>query len=578
MKTVILASILFFSNDTIRAQFVVERFIITNRQPTLLEQYYESLSPFAMKGYEDSSKVRWYQAIYSAAAMKGYLFATIDSLSIDTLANRRLLVRCVINDSMQVVIDTVSFMGINEIPAKEFNQMITLQQGDPFFPGRLERNIRMILHEYDRRGFPFAKALVEDLQYIIGTERIGVIVRIRIDEGKPLRISQIRVEGNTTTKSSYIVRESRIHLGERYTGDLSTQVKRRLEMLRIFQRVEQPEFYSLEGDSGGVVIGVKDGEAMSFDGILGYVPASGNSSDGNFTGLINLQFRNLFGTGRKFNGRWSRETPSTQEIEIRYAEPWVFTLPLFSEIGFWQRKQDSLYVQEKINIHIRTELADDLMIGGFVVRETTIPAEGILRANNGNRTSLLFGLSLRYDTRDDILTPTSGLLYQTSVQSGPKNIQGKNGTVTKATLQRILMDFSFVSSITSYTLFAFSFHLKDVRSEALEEADLYRFGGAVTLRGYREGQFEGATVALSTIEYRVLLEQKSFAYLFCDAGYYHTAESLEWNVAPVESNKIGYGIGIQFESALGIMGVSFAFGENDTFSTGKIHFRLINEF
>ena len=32
------------------------------------------------------------------------------------------------------------------------------------------------------------------------------------------------------------------------------------------------------------------------------------------------------------------------------------------------------------------------------------------------------------------------------------------------------------------------------------------------------------------------------------------------------------------DSALGLIGVSIALGEGDTFSTAKIHIRLINEF
>ena len=42
--------------------------------------------------------------------------------------------------------------------------------------------------------------------------------------------------------------------------------------------------------------------------------------------------------------------------------------------------------------------------------------------------------------------------------------------------------------------------------------------------------------------------------------------------------KYGYGIGVQLETGLGNLGVSFALGEGDSFSNGKVHFGLINEF
>jgi hypothetical protein len=40
----------------------------------------------------------------------------------------------------------------------------------------------------------------------------------------------------------------------------------------------------------------------------------------------------------------------------------------------------------------------------------------------------------------------------------------------------------------------------------------------------------------------------------------------------------GYGVGIRFETPLGIMGVDYGFGRGDSFSTGKIHFGIINSF
>ena len=50
------------------------------------------------------------------------------------------------------------------------------------------------------------------------------------------------------------------------------------------------------------------------------------------------------------------------------------------------------------------------------------------------------------------------------------------------------------------------------------------------------------------------------------------------NVPEISGFKIGYGLGMNFETALGVLSVSFALAKGDSFSDGKIHFGIINEF
>ena len=107
---------------------------------------------------------------------------------------------------------------------------------------------------------------------------------------------------------------------------------------------------------------------------------------------------------------------------------------------------------------------------------------------------------------------------------------------------------------------------------------MYRFGGMRTLRGYRESQFLGSRVAWSNTEYRFILARRSFFYVFVDGGYYLRPADDVRGIARTDAFKYGYGLGLQLETGLGNLGVSFALGQGDSFSNGKIHFGLINEF
>ena len=123
-----------------------------------------------------------------------------------------------------------------------------------------------------------------------------------------------------------------------------------------------------------------------------------------------------------------------------------------------------------------------------------------------------------------------------------------------------------------------SIHGRELRSAQPEEGDLYRFGGMRSLRGYREHQFLGSRVAWSNTEYRFLLARRSFLYAFFDAGYYFRPADALRLIPQADAFKQGYGIGVQLETGLGNLGVSFALGQGDSFSNGKIHFGLINDF
>ena len=134
----------------------------------------------------------------------------------------------------------------------------------------------------------------------------------------------------------------------------------------------------------------------------------------------------------------------------------------------------------------------------------------------------------------------------------------------------------FLSGIDQNQVFAFNFngfHIEGDKDQ-LQLSDHFWFGGFGSLRGYRENQFHGTTVSWINLEYRFIVGRNSRVFLFSDWGFYQYEEAtgIKNDILP------GYGVGIRFDTPLGIMGVDYGLGRGDTFSTGKIHFGLINSF
>lgn len=103
-------------------------------------------------------------------------------------------------------------------------------------------------------------------------------------------------------------------------------------------------------------------------------------------------------------------------------------------------------------------------------------------------------------------------------------------------------------------------------------------GGMTNVRGYREEQFRASRLTYGTVEMRYSFSRKSFASLFFDPGYYYRPDDALNNIPKQEGFIYGYGVGIRIETAIGVIGVSYAIGKEDGILDGKIHFGLINDF
>lgn len=521
------------------------------------------------------------ERIVSGYASEGFLFARIDSVNFVSSSDSATVGLVLwVHEGKAAFVSSLRMDGVKAMNKRDVEAVVTTRVGEPFVPGLLEHDIRALLELYENSGYPFAKVEIRDVSFVEGKDSVETTIVLEIEEGTLARISRFRIEGNATTKTGVITREARLTEGELFRGDQPRKVKQRLERMQLFSSVSVPDLFVDADGSVGLSVKVAEGNPNRFDGIIGYAPSGGSGAGGHFSGVLDVQFRNILGTGRKFAARWYRETESSQEIELRYREPWVASLPLNAEAGFSQRKQDSAYVRNGYNVVAELMATDELDLGVVFSSERVVPTEGygFRVASESRMTSI--GLSVSYDSRNDPITPTSGLKYRTEYHTGVKEIQRsfQNPGTDRSSSQSFAFDFEFVFSPFQKQVLAASLYARDFRSGAIELSDLFRLGGSNTLRGYREGQFLGSRLAWSNLEYRVLAGQRSYAFGFVDFGYILSPERPEAGLIKQEINRVGYGAGLRLDTPLGLMGVSLAFGEGDTFSTAKLHIRVVNEF
>ena len=426
---------------------------------------------------------------------RSFLHAQIDSVQIrrDTI-HLEAEVHFFLHEGKPSVVRRIEFVGCRSLSSPELRKTMSLQEGDSFIPSLLERDIQAILKQYELRGYPLAKADIQNVAFTDSAGEMSVAVRIHLDEGKILHIVEMRTEGNRTTKEYVLTREARLRENAFFTGDLPERVKRRIDHLQLFSSVGLPELYLTEAQQGGLLLRVVEGNQNSFDGVLGYVPAARPGESGSVTGLVNVSLRNLFGTGRKLSARWYQENKSSQETELHYFEPWVASYPVNLQVGFFQRKQDSTYVRMQYDLAAEVMLTEEFSLGATFSQSGVYPTEGYGRGIVAESKSTGFGVSIRYDSRDNPTTPAQGVFYSTEYLTGSKQttLSGPFPVESHSTTRRLVFDLSYYLSLFLRQVLASELHFRDFSSSAIDLSDMFRLGGASTLRGYREGQFLGS--------------------------------------------------------------------------------------
>jgi outer membrane protein insertion porin family len=495
-------------------------------------------------------------------------------------------VKIFIDEGAPTLIREINIQASDSSSNQEIDESFKYLAGSIFNKLEFEAVIAQHLEKFENTGFPFANIKIASVNFVQDTLEDEYLADIYLSINKNIegRIDEIEIKGNDKTQDNVIIRELRIKLGEPYSQKDIDELPSKLNRLRFFEPVNPPQFFIGSDNKGKLQIAVKEKQTNNFDGIVGYIPAAKSGESGYVTGLVNVSLRNIFGTGRAAAIRWQKLDRNSQELDLKYLEPWLFSFPVNIGAGFNQRKQDTTYVQRKFEGVVEYLATETISASLQFASEAIIPSEttsNVFRVYNSS--SISTGVNLKIDTRDDPYSPTRGLLFNNTYSYTRKKINGPEQFITpeletNISLQRFMIGLDLFYMLFNRQVIALKLNGRELQGSFFELSDLFRLGGTNTLRGYREDQFLGSRIFWTNLEYRLLLTRRTYTFLFFDTGYYLVKEDQDRKISRQEAFNIGYGLGLNIETGLGVIGVSFALAKGDSFSDGKIHFGLISEF
>ncbi|MDZ7372880.1 MAG: BamA/TamA family outer membrane protein [candidate division KSB1 bacterium] len=526
-----------------------------------------SCAPAELPGVPDSARVaQWLEELVRRDLLRlancGFLLARLDS-GVATRTRGGFFAELYYSAGPRLRHGQVETRISDPSPELPSSQGQKLQETLPL--SQLPRYLHQMQQSLLNSGHPYFLARIESVQLIADTVRLGLI----LEQGPLVKLRGVEFPGLRQTRPSTLARHFGLRAGAPFR---LREVERGLQRLRRLPYVRRASAWQLSLDERGeghLSVWVEEVNTNQFEGLLGYVPGE-NGDRGYAVGRLDFRFGNLFGTGRSVGVHWNRKDRLSQEMELSYTEPFLGRLPL--ELGgqLRQRVQDSLYVERALGLRLQLNWNDPWQLAAEAGREVVSPGRqrGAVPASRGWSV----GAAILTDQRDDPRTPRSGFLYQTGVRLTDRSYP----CCVRSTDRQISADLEVFVPLSRVHVEALQLHLRTRRSSrpSMSVAELFRLGGASSLRGYREDQFLGSDVLWVNLEHRYLLGDLSWVFAFLDLGHIgrRPAGPALW--------RAGYGLGIRLPPVGGVgqFELDLALGQGDGLSEAKLHLRLLTGF
>jgi len=459
-----------------------------------------------------------------------------------------------------------------------------------------------LLADAENNGYPFAQIRLMGVQ--ITNEK--VIGKLFLEKGKLIRLANLKTEGEGNLTQFYLENYLGLKKGNLYQKDKIIAASAKLAELPFIKETRSPAV-RFKKQEAAVSLFLAPKKANRFDFLIGVLPNNQETGEVLITGDIDAEFQNQFGKGERIHFEFEQLRPETQQLTLEMSYPYLLKTPLGVDGEFGLYKRDSTYRDLIWNIGLQYLFEGGNYLKAFSKNTSsallTIDENSIIRnrqlPQNLDIRNTAFGLAYQLEQLDYRFNPRSGFLLQLEGSAGFKTIQ-KNNKITDL-IDEGNPDFNFTSLYDPLNLNTFQYQVLGqvdkyfpIRKRATLKASVqgatiisenpilrneqFRIGGNQLLRGFDEESIFATTFVLGTLEYRYLIGQNSYFFLFGDMAYVNN----KTNENDFSSRPFGVGAGMTFETKAGIFGISYALGKLEDaafeFRAAKVHFGFVSLF
>lgn len=461
----------------------------------------------------------------------------------------------------------ISVISDTLIQAENFDSFLEKYRFVPFNEKNYDQLTGQILQIPVTKGFLFPLLTLSEIHPKSRADSLFINPIFQLSWGDAAIIDTLYFGNLSKTSPHLLYKDLKYLQGKVYSSQSDEFIRQNLQRYD-FLSFDNCEIVKTNGGKFGLLVRILEKEANRFSGVAGYVPKT-SAKKGYFTGEIDIALKNISGKGRGANIYWSKVNENSQELKLNYFEPHLLKSNFFTNIGFQQTLRDTLVVIRNINFGLGRNIFNRGILEITGDYETTLPTPAG-KEMLGLMKSKIFkgGINYRFDNRDLPANPSRGFYLNTHHYLGFRRQEKSQKQLLQTA---IYLEHNHSLSNHFILHLKADYEAKFIRNGTLDYSDQLWFGGANSLRGYAEDFFAGSETGILSGELRWITGHYSRIFIFFDQGYYKSIEGKIFQ-------PFSFGIGMRLESRMGTIGLDYAFGEDDTFTTAKIHLHLENRF
>lgn len=465
------------------------------------------------------------------------------------------------------------------------------------------RNQR-ILDYYETSGYPFTQVKLDSLKIVDDL----VKGRLVVNRGILYRIDSISVFGKVKIKKAFLQRYLGITNGSLYNAGKLEHVHKKLLELP-YLREQYPFTVSMLGTGATLNLYLEPRRSSQVNFLVGFLPGDNVTGKSQLTGDINLNLKNSFGSGEDILLNWQQLQRRSPRLNLGYQHPYIFNSPFGIDLRFDLLKRDSAFLQLNTQVGLQFILTPDQAGRIFLQNQRTYLLQGGYDTNQIRVSKVLppnidvnangIGIDYEWVNTNYRFNPIKGNELKIIAAAGLKKISKNNDiaglkdaanpgftfnslydSLQLNTYQvRLTLKAARYFELTRRSTFKTGLNVGIFQSRNIFRNELFQIGGYRLLRGFNDESIYVTRYALVTGEYRYLVGLNSYFFAFTDIGF--TKEKFQVN--NVNNTFIGTGIGLNLETRVGLLNISYAIGKRndvkfDILNASKIHIGYMSYF
>jgi hypothetical protein len=496
-------------------------------------------------------------------------------------------------DSLRVCPGHVWTVGVIDIAGDDFPGRSHLlatwlpRVGDRFKREEWNQGIDMVLVGTGEAGYPFPRWVTREVALV--PESHTVIIRAMLLRGSLAYIGPVTSDLGEERAARFLARTTGLRPGQVFRHSDLARARQRLLARDLYTTVGEPQVYlTSAGDTVGIHWPVVPRRKVNRLQVVLGLSRPDDGSGSRVSGEVDLRLPNMAGTGRNLQVGWRDDGNQKSRFGFSYLEPLAFGTPLDMGLAMDNEVEQDSYTRFRLENVWRLPVVAlwgvELGVGwdratypiGSLERTSRVRARGAVLNHRGDRTVSgwegLFAIetarrSASLRPADESDTPTTAQLAESVTQ--------RIFEVDSAGELWLGRTFSLAGRA--------SFRQLTGGEPNVPLSEQFRFGGAASLRGYREEEFHGSVAAWGSVEARIGRPGGSRLYTFYDLGYFEF-----WSLDPLSDDPAdllrisgqprGYGLGILARTMAGDISLAIGFPGTVDFDQAKLHVTLLESF